>query len=578
MPKQHQISSIALRLAIAIALIGLAPMANGQGKTKIKLIGAQSMKNLKMNGQTIVRHIGNVRFAHGDTRISCDSSYMNSATNSFDAYGHVVITQEDTRITGDMLHFEGNTSTATVWGKIVQMLNQDNTLTTNFLRYNTKQKYATYTTGGYMHTPDFDLSSQHGHMFTDKNIVAFAKSVIMHNPDTDCFTDSLVYDMSNKKGTFIGPSFIFSDSCSIYCELGTYIPDLKQATASQRAYMLRDSYKLFGNTIFLDDSTGYAYAQGNVIMIDTANQMSAYGQQAHSWERGKRMVLSDQPFVTMVDGPDTLFLRADTLFIDEMQSPIHPDSTYRLLRGVGSVRFHRADLQGLCDTLRYANLDSLAHMVGNPILWQQNNQITANTIVGHFKDDVIDYAHFKGNAFMVTEETPNEHYSQMRGKDIDALFKRGVLHTVNVLGNCQAVYYMRDNNEVSTVNRIESDNAVIGIRNNQITRLRFNKQPKSDLFPIEQANPEQMTLSGFKWHGDKRPIGRSSILPQGAQLLPVETGTQRRLELQELLASGVSLINTDLRPISKPRTIMDMDRQPSSMPQPTRRNSRFQRR
>lgn len=553
-PHRH-ISATMLRAIALLVLMALAANALGQGKVKVKLLGAKSMKNLKVNGQTVVRHIGNVRFAYSDTYISCDSSYMNSATNSFDAYGHVVITQENTRITGDILHFDGNTSWATVWGKTVQMTDTDNKLTTNQLRYNTRQKYAIYTTGGVMHTPDFDLSSQRGHLYSNENRVAFAQSVVLHNTDADCFTDSLVYTVHNKQATFYGPSYIFHDSSSMYCELGTYNLNYRQATANQHAYLLSDTYKLFGNTIFYDDSTGYAYAKGSVVMMDTANHLRAYGEMAQSWERGKRIRLSEQPFVTLSDSPDTLYLRADTLFVDELQSPLHPDSTYRLLRGVGNVRFHRTDLQGVCDSLRYASLDSIAHMLGNPILWQQNNQITANNIEGHFKNEMIDYAHFKGNAFMATEETPNAHYSQLSGKNIDALFDNGQLHTVNVRGNCQAVYYMREDQEVSTVNRIMSDNAVIGIRNNQITRLRFNQQPKSDLYPVELANPEEVTLNGFKWHGALRPTGRENIITAGVVLIPTETGTARRLELQEFLSTVETPINSNFDFAPAPQTI-----------------------
>lgn len=544
------------RLIALLALMAIAMGVQAQGRLKVKLVGAQSMKNLKINGQTLVRHIGNVRFMYGDARISCDSSYMNSAQNSFDAYGHVVITQEGTRITGDMLHFEGNTSWATIWGKEVCMVEDDKTLTTNMLRYNTRQKYATYTTGGVMRTPDLDLSSRRGHLYSDENRVAFAESVVMHNADADAFTDSLHYAITPKLVSLIGPSFLFHDSSFVYCERGSYNVALKQATASQRAYLLHGTYKLFGSTIFYDDSVGYASARGAVVLTDTVNHLSAYGQMAQSWGRGRRSELSGLPFVTLADGPDTLFLRADTLYVEQPLRPdadsLSADTTYMLLRGRGAVRFYRSDIQGVCDSMRYADLDSVAHMFGSPVLWQQNNQMTANLIRGKFRNNLIDRAYFDGRAFMATEEA-SDTYSQLKGASIEAIFAGGELHTVNVMGGSQAVYYMRDGGQLSAVNRVESDNAVIGIRQNQIVRLRFNQQPKSNLYPIEQASPDDVTLSGFRWHGGLRPASKLSVVPPGAMLHPEETAAARRDELWELLRSGVSLISGELQPVAPPR-------------------------
>lgn len=557
MSRPVQSLRLPMRIVALLAMMALAMGAQAQGKLKVKLVGAQSMKNLKRNGQTVVRHIGNVRFVYGDTRISCDSSYMNSAQNSFDAYGHVVITQQNTRITGDMLHFEGNTSWATLWGKEVRMEEDDMQLTTNLLRYNTRQKYATYTTGGLMHTPDLDLSSRRGHLYSDENRMAFADNVVMHNDDADAFTDSLHYAITPKLVHLMGPSFLYHDSSFIYCERGSYNLALKQATASQNAYLLHGSYKLFGTTIFCDDSLGYAWAQGAVVLADTVNRLSAYGERAESWGRGERSVLSGLPFVALADGPDTLYLRADTLYVDQRPRPnadtMSTDTTYMLLRGRGGVRFYRNDIQGVCDSMCYADVDSVARMFGSPVLWQQNNQMTADLIRGKFRNSLIDRAFFDGKAFMATEEAPNA-YSQLHGANIEAIFDRGDLRTVKVTGSSQAIYYMRDGGQLSTVNRVESDNAVIGIRQNQIVRLRFNQQPKSNLYPIEQVTPDDVTLSGFRWHGDLRPISRSSVITSGVLLRPEETAATRRDWLWEQLRSGVSFIGTEAKTVPPSRT------------------------
>lgn len=520
---------------LVLICVTAAPFSTfAQSRVKIKLEGAKSMKNLKINGENIVRYIGNVRFVYSDTRITCDSSYLNSNRNDFDAYGHVVITQGSTKITGDVLHFDGNSSWATVLGKEVVMVEENTRLTTDQLKYNTQQKYAFFNTGGVVKSDDLNLTSRRGYLYNEQNRVIFADNVVMHNNDGDAFTDSLNYNSKIKLLDFYGPSFLFYDSSFIYCEQGRYNIKMKQATASNRAYLINDAQKLFGDKIFYDDSTGYAQVDGNVVVVDTSSNLFVYGQKAQYWKNIGRAKVTVNPYVTIVDKDDTLYLKADTLFVDEYKAESSPDSTYNIIRGVGGVKFYRLDIQGFCDSLRYNSFDSIMVMYGNPVLWQENSQMTAEIIKGFSKNGTIDNVDFSNNAFITMEEAPNT-YNQLRGKNINAKFSNGKLYQVDVEGNGQAVYYMRDRGAITMVNRAESANIVIGINDNKISRIKFNKKPKSNLYPIELAQPEDITLKGFKWLGDIRPKDKYSIVPINFVVIPVETGAIRREQLRQTL-------------------------------------------
>lgn len=543
-----------LAICLSLLLAVLFPCSSSaQGTVKIKLEGAKSMKNLKVDGENIVRHIGNVRFSYSDTRITCDSSYMNSTRNFFDAYGSVVITQGKTKIYGDKLHFDGNSSWATVWGKEVLMVDGDTRLKTDQLKYNTKQKYAYYYTSGEVISDDLVLTSRNGYLYSDNNQVYFSGNVVLHSSDGDAFTDSLNYSTKIKVANFFGPSYLFYNDDFIYCERGSYNANFKQATASKRAYLLSKENKIFGDNIFFDDSLGYAYVNGNAVIIDTINQTYIYGQQAQYWEEGGRAKVNGKPHVAMVDSKDTLYLKADTLLVNEFKTPALPDSSYTLLRGLGSVMFFRNDVQGLCDSIRYNTFDSIMLMYGNPVLWENNNQMTADIIEGFTKNSTIERMKFKGSAFVAMEEAP-DIYNQMRGKDIVARFVGGNLTWVDVIGNAQAVYYMRDGDDFSIVNRAESSNITINIKNNKIARIRFSQQPKSNLYPVDKVDREEITLNGFKWLGEKRPKDKTSIVPKKFVLVPTETGAARRKKLKATLSRVESGRQGDNGKITQPKS------------------------
>lgn len=532
-----------IALLLSTILAAPAPLF-AQSRVKVRLEGANSMRNLKRDGENIIRYIGNVRFVHLNTRITCDSAYLNSNQNRFDAYGRVIITQNDTRITGDTLHFDGNTSWATILGHKVVMIDQNSTLTTDRLLYNTQDEYAYFNTGGVMLSDDLKLTSLRGHMYNKINQVIFAHNVVMHNDDGDGFTDSLNYNTRTKVVDYYGPSFMFYDTNFVYCEHGHYNTQLKQAVGRQNSYLLSGTRKLFGDKIFFDDSVGYAQVDGNVVVVDTANKIFVHGQKAQYWEEIKRAKITQNPYVVMVDKEDTLYLKADTLFVDEIPINHTTDTTYNLLRAIGNVKFYRHDVQGMCDSLSLNDLDSILTMYNQPVLWQENHQMTADIIKGYSKNGQIDHVDFTANAFIAMEEEP-EIYNQLRGKEIVAKFNKGQLYRVDVEGNGQAIYYMRDRKKITMVNRAESANIVITVKKNKIKRIKFNQKPKSNLYPMKQAKPEDVTLKGMKWLGSERPTDKYQIVPHGFVVQPEETGAQRRQQIWHALQTGQAIPNAE---------------------------------
>ena len=169
-----------------------------QQKNKVKLENASAMKNLKIDGKNIIRCIGNVVFLYDETRMYCDSAYLDPAENSFDAFGNVVISKDKTKITGDKLHFEGTTSMGVLLGREVRMVDEDVTLVTDKLFFNSKNSNAYYLTGGVINSKDSKLTSTRGYYDKSSSNFSFAGNVEMNNPDGTLFTDSLQYNSKSE--------------------------------------------------------------------------------------------------------------------------------------------------------------------------------------------------------------------------------------------------------------------------------------------------------------------------------------------------------------------------------------------
>lgn len=539
-----------ISLIVFILFIGLT---NGlaQNKSVIKLKGANSLKSLKVNDQLIIRYIGDVVFEYENTTITCDSAYMHKEENWFDAYRNVVVSQESSKLHGEVLHFDGKTSIGELTGKEVRLVDDDATLITNTLYFNSKTNYAYYTTGGVITTKDSKLTSQKGYYFRNEKKIAFAGNVVMNNTDGDVFTDSLEYNTNNKIASFFGPTNIYNKDNYAYCEKGWHNRDLNQSNLQKNAYIISDTYKMFGEDIFYDKQNGFAKASRNIVVIDTVNRTYIYGDKGSYWEKTQEAEVTENPYAMMIDKEDTLFLRSDKLFLRTLKKDTvtNKDSTYKLLKALGNVKFFRSDLQGKCDSMIYNSNDSTLKMYVEPVLWNQTNQMSANEIVIFSEQQSLRQVDFIGSAFMISKET-DLYFNQMQGKTIFARFLDGKLNKVDVKGNGQAVYFVKEKDTITMVNQAECSNISIKIKNNSPAKITFLEKPISNFHPISKIDIEEINLKGFKWFESIRPSNKFSIIPTTLILFPEEKGnlsSTRKSEKTLIENKSIELINTETK-------------------------------
>lgn len=512
-------------VALALAIWGVCHVSSPAlaQRNKIILDGAESMKSLKRDGESLVRYIGNVRFKYNDTRVTCDSAYYSSKSNWFEAFSNVVVSQGTTRIYGDNLHFNGNTSRGKFRGKEVKLVDGDATLVTRFLDFDSKANSANYYNGGTLTTKDSKLNCQRGYYFKTKRRFTFAGDVELEGTDGKLLTDSLEYNAEAEVANFFGPTHIYNDDSYVYCEKGWHNRKLKQSNFAQNAYMVNGPQKIFGQNIYYDKQQGYARAIGKVIIIDTVQRTNVYGEKANYWEKNKEAEVTENPYLILFDDTDTLFMRSKTMFVKSIPLKNWPDSSYRLLKAIGEVKFYRRDVQGLCDSLYYNTFDSTLSMYVNPIIWNDNSQISADFIKAFTSKNKIRRMNFDGSAFICSKEEENR-FNQVKGKNIVAHFANGKLSRMDVSGNGQTIYHVRDKGEISAINKAESSDLTIFLKDNKVSRILFLKKPVATLYPINKVEKEDVTLKGFSWKDDLRPTSRYSIIPKKLKLKPQPKG------------------------------------------------------
>ena len=107
------------------------------------------------------------------------------------------------------------------------------------------------------------------------------------------------------------------------------------------------------------------------------------------------------------------------------------------------MRMYRSDSQMRADSMTILNTDSVIRLYHNPILWNEGNQITCDSMHVYTENQMLKRGHFMGDPIMGIE-IDTMYYNQVKGKDMKAYFANGEVYRNDVDGNAQTIYYMQE--------------------------------------------------------------------------------------------------------------------------------------
>lgn len=249
-------------------------------------------------------------------------------------------------------------------------------------------------------------------------------------------------------------------------------------------------------------------------------------------------------------------LQGDTLtegahpLSDSLASPVQDslagedaktDSLQRVIFAYGDVRIYRTDLQAVCDSMVGFSKDSTAHLYKDPVMWNKQNQITADVIDIFTKNEKLHRAFFTGSPMMVSE-VDSTQFNQIKGREMEAFFHDNEIYWHNVTGNAQTLYYLMDEAAGAPNGFLVVNSASIAFhfKEQTVDRLAWYKEVSLATYPLDKIPLEQgRFLDGFRWRIDSRPelkdvFGRTirptqrekfEALPQ--PLFPISEGITR---------------------------------------------------
>ena len=202
--------------------------------------------------------------------------------------------------------------------------------------------------------------------------------------------------------------------------------------------------------------------------------------------------------------------RLDSLAMDSLhvEPPFPADSTYKLIKAYRHVRMYRSDIQLVCDSLTVLNTDSIIRLYREPILWNESNQITSDSMAIYTANETISKAHFMGTPILGAE-IDTMYYNQVKGKDMTAYFDNGKVYRNDVDGNAQTIYFLQDEGspDVTGLMYIESAGISFYLDNGEMDKITYKQNPEYVIYPMTMIpETQQRRLDDFVWHDSLRPV------------------------------------------------------------------------
>ena len=450
---------------------------------------------------------GNVKINHDGVVMTCNRAYFFQKENYIKAFGNVQLVQGDTLfLNSKYAEYSGNVKKAFATGNAV-MTSPDATLQTDTINFDRNVQEVFYNTKGTIVNKDNVLVSKSGRYYVAQKKFQFLTEVTITNPKYVIKSNHLDYYSNSGHSYLFGPSTITSKTNYIYTEKGFYDTKKNVAHFLRKSYIKYDDRLIEGDSLFYNRNTEFASATRNVKITDSINRGIVKGHYAEIYK------LKDSMFVTK-RAVAVNFVENDSVYIHGKKLMVTGKEGDRIIRAFNNVRFYKTDMSGKCDSLHSSTKISLTKLIGHPIIWNGESQITGDImhLIGDNTTRKLDSLKVLNNTFLVSKDTLGTGYNQVKGLNLYGKFREGKLHDVDVVKNTEVIYYMRnDANELIGINKNVSSKINLILENNAVETITFFNNVDGDIYPEVDLPENARKLKGFVWRGDERIKSKDDI-------------------------------------------------------------------
>lgn len=450
---------------------------------------------------------GNVRVNHDGAVLTCNKAYFFKLENYIKALGNVQIVQGDTLfLNSNYAEYNGEIKQALASGNAT-MRSPDATLYTDTIHFDRNIQEVFYKSDGTIINKETTLKSKSGRYFVSQKKFQFLTSVVITNPTVVIKSNHLDYYSNSGHSYLFDPSTITSKVNYIYTEKGFYDTKKNLSHFLKKSYIRYNDRLIEGDSLYYDRNREFASATRNVKITDSVNRGVVRGHYGEVYKNKDSMFVTKRAVAVNFTENDSIYIHGKILLVTGKEDD-------RIIRAYHNVRFYKTNMSGKCDSLHSSTKKGLTKLIGNPVVWNGESQITGDLmhIIGKKTTQQIDSLKVLNNTFVISKDSIGTGYNQTKGINLYGKFEDGKLHYVDVVKNAEMLYYMRnDIKELIGINKNVCTKISLILEDSAIKSVTFFNQVDGTIYPEGKLLPEELKLKGFNWRADERIKSKDDI-------------------------------------------------------------------
>jgi lipopolysaccharide export system protein LptA len=215
--------------------------------------------------------------------------------------------------------------------------------------------------------------------------------------------------------------------------------------------------------------------------------------------------------------------KADSLFLAGVRQEgdsLFNTTEVHLFYGYNNVKVYRSDLQSVCDSLVFNSIDSVLRQYGKPVIWNQESQLSADSVFFRFSRDSLYRVDLMSGSFLISQEE-DVFFHQIKGEMMQAHIRDNDVYRFDALKNVKALFYIPEDSLITSLNIKECEEMNVMLKERRAERITYKKSVKSDMIPLFELKKEQERLADFNWRATERPVDRYAITQRSIQQSPL---------------------------------------------------------
>lgn len=489
---------------------------------------------------------GNINAEHDGVLITCNKAYYFEKENYIKLFGNVIMNQGDTiHMNSRYAEYNGMNGFAYANGNVI-MRSPNSMLETDTLHFDRNQNIVYYNSFGKITNEGNLLTSNAGKYFVNDKKFQFLNAVtITTDQGTVVKSNHLDYYEVPQHSYVFGPSTITSKDNYIYTENGFY--DVKQDIGKliKKSHIIYDNRRIEGDSMYYDKKRDFSSATNNVKITDTINKMIIRGHYAEVYRAQDSMFVTKKALITTVTENDSVYIHAKRILVTGK-----PEA--RIIRGFNDARIFKTDMSGKSDSLHYSQKIGLTQMIGKPVVWNGDSQLSGKLIhlINNPVTEQLDSLKVLVDAFVIQQDTLGTGFNQVKGQNLYGKFRDNKMYEIDLIKNAEIIYYMyNDKDEFIGINKGVCSQINLELEENKIQTATLFVEPKSEIYPEAELPENARKLRDFNWRGDERIRSLDQIFPESE--LALDLKIQKESETQQKEADTPMEVQTET--LGKPK-------------------------